>query len=108
LVMDNVRMHDAKVVRRWLARHTRVTVLWLPKYAAHEANPVERLWGLLKDAVAANRLAGSIAELVAQARRFSEAVAPYPVALPETAAMTGAPGVGWPDGAPVIGIPKAA
>lgn len=37
LAMDNVRMHDAKLVRRWLAANPRVSVLWLPKYAAHDA-----------------------------------------------------------------------
>ena len=45
-------------------------MLWLPKYSAHEHNPIERVWGLLKDAVAANRLHGSIDALVAEAERF--------------------------------------
>jgi hypothetical protein len=40
-----------------------VQVLWLPKYAAHEANPVERIWGLMKDVGAANRVADSMEEL---------------------------------------------
>jgi transposase len=79
LAMDNVRTHDAKVVRAWLARHPRVTVLWLPKYAAHDANPVERIWGLMKADVAANRLAGSIATLTVLARRFFATLAPHPV-----------------------------
>jgi len=79
LVMDNVQTHDAKVVRHWLAAHPRVSVLWLPKYAGHEANPVERVWGLLKDDVAANRLAGGIAELTAAARRFFGTLTPHPV-----------------------------
>ena len=79
LVMDNVRMHDAKVVRQWLAAHPRVTVLWLPKYAAHDANPVERLWGLMKDDIAANRLAGTLAELTLAARRFFATLQPHPV-----------------------------
>jgi transposase len=72
LVLDNVITHDAKVVRAWLARpeHARFRLLWLPKYAAHEHNPIERVWGLLKDAVAANRLQGSIEALVAEAERF--------------------------------------
>lgn len=71
-MLDNVITHDAKVVRAWLARpeHARFRVLWLPKYSAHEHNPIERVWGLLKDAVAANRLAGSIDALVAEAHRF--------------------------------------
>jgi transposase len=85
LVLDNVQTHDAKAVRAWLAANPRVRVLWLPKYAGHEANPVERIWGLMKGAVAADRLAGGIDELVAAARRFFAELAPHPVPLPEAA-----------------------
>jgi len=72
LVLDNVVTHDAGLARAWLARpeHARFRLLWLPKYAAHEHNPIERAWGLLKDAVAANRLHGSIDALTAAAERF--------------------------------------
>jgi len=87
LAMDNVKMHDAKVVQKWLTAHPRVQVLWLPKYAAHEVNPAERIWGLMKDDVAANRLAGSMEELTQAARRFFRELALHPVALP--AAPTG-------------------
>jgi transposase len=91
LVLDNVSTHDAKVVRRWLAQpeHARLRLLWLPKYSAHEHNPIERVWGLLKDAVAANRLAGSIDALVDEAERFFATrrfVAPCPIAAPTAAA----------------------
>ena len=79
LVLDNVRTHDAKVVRAWRAANPRVEFLWLPKYAAHDANPAERIWGLLKDAVAANRLAGSIDLLTAAARRCLATLKPHPV-----------------------------
>jgi transposase len=82
LALDNVTMHAAKVVRAWLAAHPRVQVLWLRKYAAHEVNPVERIWGLKKDDVAANRLAGSIEELTAKARRFFADLGAHPVSLP--------------------------
>jgi transposase len=87
LVLDNVITHDAKVVRRWLARpdHARFRLLWLPKYSAHEHNPIERVWGLLKDAVAANRLAGSMDALVAEAHRFfatKQFAPPYPATAP--------------------------
>ena len=72
LVLDNVITHDAKLVRAWLARpaHARFRFLWLPKYTAHEHNPIERVWGLMKDAVAANRLHGSIDLLVEEADRY--------------------------------------
>jgi transposase len=72
LVLDNVITHDAKLVRAWLAQpeHARFRLLWLPKYVAHEHNPIERVWGLVKDHVAANRLHGSITALVAAAERY--------------------------------------
>ena len=85
LVLDNVVTHDAKLVRAWLARpeHARFHLVWLPKYTAHEHNPIERVWGLLKDAVAANRLHGSLDVLVAAADRYLTHTpfrAPFPVA----------------------------
>jgi transposase len=84
LALDNVITHDAKVVRAWLARpeHARFRFLWLPKYSAHEHNPIERVWGLMKDAVAANRLHGSIDLLAAEADRFFATTtfqAPHPL-----------------------------
>jgi len=82
LALDNVTMHDATVVRAWLAVNPRVRVLWLPTYAAHDANPVERIWGLMKDAVAANRLAGTSEELTATAHQFFADLAAHPVSLP--------------------------
>ena len=89
LALDNVITHDAKLVRAWRARpeHARFHFLWLPKYTAHEHNPIERIWGLMKDAVAANRLHGSIDRLAEEADRFfatSTFQAPHP--LPATPA----------------------
>ena len=89
LVLDNVVTHDAKLVRAWRAppEHARFRLLWLPKYAAHEHNPIERVWGLLKDAVAANRLCGSIDALVTEAERFFATrrfQAPHPLSTPIT------------------------
>jgi transposase len=93
LVLDNVVTHDAKLVRQWLAQpeHARFHLLWLPKYAAHEHNPIERVWGLLKDQVAANRLAGSIDALVTEAERFfatKQFRPPYPVLATATGEST--------------------
>jgi hypothetical protein len=55
LALDQAPAHTANVVQTWLKAHPHVTLLWLPKYAAHETNPVERIWGLMKSAVAADR-----------------------------------------------------
>jgi len=84
LVLDNVITHDARLVRAWLARpeHARFRLLWRPKDRAHEHNPIERCWGLMKDAVAANRLHGSLDALVAAADRFfaqTRFQAPHPL-----------------------------
>jgi transposase len=91
LVMDNVITHDAQLVRHWLAQpeQARFRVLWLPKYSAHEHNPIERVWGLLKDAVAANRLHGSIDALVDAAERFL-ATTTWPAPAPGSATTTAA------------------
>jgi len=88
LVLDNVVTHDAKLVRAWRAQAepARFRLLWLPKYSAHEHNPIERCWGLMKDAVAANRLHGSLDELVAEADRFfaqTRFQAPHPLPMPD-------------------------
>ena len=85
LVLDGAPIHTAKVVAAWLAANPRAQLLRLPGYSAHEANPVERIWGLMKDKVAANRLAGDLDHLVAAARRFFRELQPHPVALPEAA-----------------------
>jgi hypothetical protein len=82
LVLDQTPAHTTRVAQTWLKAHPRVTMLWLPRYAAHELNPAERIWGLMKSAVAANRLASSIEALVAAALRFFTDPAPYPVKLP--------------------------
>jgi hypothetical protein len=83
LALDNAPIHTAKVVQCWLATHPRVQALWLPKYGAHDVNPAERIWGLLKTDVAANRLAGTMAALVEAARRCFHDLPRYPVALPQ-------------------------
>ncbi|MHB1414707.1 MAG: IS630 family transposase [Chloroflexota bacterium] len=86
LVLDGAPAHTAKVVQKWLAANPRVQVLWLPKYSGHEANPAERIWGLMKGEVAANRLAGNIGELVGKARHFFEHdLPPHPAKLPVAA-----------------------
>jgi transposase len=82
LAFDGAPAHTAKVVERWLAAHPRVRALRLPTYAAHRDNPAERIWGLMKDAVAADRLEGTITDLVLAARRFFTELAPHPVKLP--------------------------
>jgi len=65
LVVDNYSSHTAKAVGQWLAQpqHTRMRLLYLPKYCSH-LNPVEAIWLRLKGVVAANRLYGSMTALL--------------------------------------------
>ena len=71
LALDNAPMHTRQGGRSAGWRPIRGSqLLWLPKYAAHEVNPVERIWGRSKSAVAADRLEGNLATLVGHARRF--------------------------------------
>jgi transposase len=76
VALDSAPAHTAKRIQRWVAAHPRVRLLWLPKYSAHESNPVERIWGHLKSKVAANRYYGQIERLVAAAERFFHELTP--------------------------------
>jgi transposase len=51
VVCDNVIIHHSKLVQRWLATHPRLRVLHGARYSPHD-NPVERIWGALKAALA--------------------------------------------------------
>jgi transposase len=76
LALDNASIHTAKVVTVWLADHPAVEVLYLPAYSGHAQNPVEKIWWRLKDKVAANRLHGSLEELVTTVHDFFESFTP--------------------------------
>jgi transposase len=76
LVLDDASIHTAKLVQAWLAEHPRVEPGYLPSYSGHEQNPVERVWGRLKDKVAANRLHGSLDALVATVHAFFASFTP--------------------------------
>jgi transposase len=51
VICDNVIIHRSKLVQRWLAIHPRIMVLHGARYSPHD-NPVERIWGALKAALA--------------------------------------------------------
>jgi transposase len=76
LALDNASIHTAKRVQAWLGEHPTVELLYLPSYSGHEENPVEKVWWRLKDKVAANRLHGSLDELVAAVHAFFASFTP--------------------------------
>lgn len=64
LVLDNGPIHTAKIVREFLEEHmSRLTVLWMPKYAPN-LNLIERVWGHLKRSALANVFHKTVGRLV--------------------------------------------
>ncbi len=76
VVVDNYGIHRAGDVRRWLARHARFVLLWLPRYCP-QANPIERVFGGLHDQVTRNHGHRSLAPLLHAARCYLRRPAPH-------------------------------
>jgi transposase len=53
LIWDQASYHTSHKVTTWLRQHPRIRALFLPKYAP-ELNPVEHIWRIVKQRVAAN------------------------------------------------------
>lgn len=75
LIVDNYGPHTAKLAKAWLNEHPRLQLFYLPKYCSH-LNPVEPIWLRLKNALAANRLYGSITVLLEAVDAFFAAMTP--------------------------------
>jgi len=63
VVADNYRIHKARAVVEWLARHPRFEVVWLPSYCPR-ANPIERAFGDVHDKCTRNHKRKRLRELV--------------------------------------------
>lgn len=74
LIWDRASWHTSKTVEKWVGNHERLDVLLLPKRSP-EDNPVEDLWRVLKDVIAAN-LERGLDVLKAACRRFFENLSP--------------------------------
>jgi transposase len=51
VICDNDSIHHARAVTAWLKKHPRLELLYGARYSPHD-NPVERIWGALKNYVA--------------------------------------------------------
>ena len=76
LVLDNATIHKSKAVMEWLTEHPTVHLLYLPTYAGHRENPVEKVWWRLKSQIAANRLHSDIDALVTSVHEFFASFTP--------------------------------
>jgi putative transposase len=68
VVADNYRIHDALVIRQWLASHPHIGLLWLPRYCP-QANPIERVFGDVHDTLTRNHRYQTLPELTAAVLR---------------------------------------
>jgi putative transposase len=66
VVVDNYKIHKAKVVEQWLAKHPRVELLFLPTYCPR-ANPIERAFGDVHDLCTRNHTRKRLRDRVADA-----------------------------------------
>ncbi|MNF88878.1 Integrase core domain protein [compost metagenome] len=63
IVLDNARIHHAKLIQPFLEEHATVLeLLFLPPYSP-ELNPIEGLWGWLKKSVIYNVFYSDVAQI---------------------------------------------
>lgn len=79
LILDHASIHKSRWLRAWLAEHPQIELLYLPKYAAHRDNPIEKLWWHLKAYAAANRCCRSMSELLEAVERYFGQLTPEKV-----------------------------
>ncbi|MFQ5814727.1 MAG: IS630 family transposase [Anaerolineae bacterium] len=71
ILLDNATIHArAKCIIEWRAKHPEVVFLFLPTYSSLALNPVERLWGEIKQHIAANHCYPSIEALQEALKEF--------------------------------------
>jgi transposase len=70
MVLDNARIHHAKLIQPFLADHAdTLQLLYLPPYSP-QLNLIEELWGWLKRSVIYNVFYASVAEIRAAVQAF--------------------------------------
>ena len=79
IIWDNAPCHIAKAVKA-KAAELGIELVYLPGYSP-DLNPLERLWGWLREEVTRGHCHGSVAELIAAAQAFIERVNGDPAAL---------------------------
>ena len=64
VAVDNAYWHRGKVLKRFLVRHKRLKLFYMPKYSP-DMNPIELLWKQLRMAVTHNHYFGAMQQLKA-------------------------------------------
>lgn len=79
LILDHASIHKSRALILWIEQHPLLELIYLPKYAVHRDNPIEKLWWRLKGFVTANRCCRSMDELLAVADKFLKRITPEEV-----------------------------
>ena len=69
MILDNIRFHYSKAIRKYLQRYPRLSFLFLPPYYP-KLNPQEMVWQILRRNVTHNTYYPTFAQEVAAAKRF--------------------------------------
>lgn len=59
MVLDNVRYHHAKLLKKWLKKHPKLELFYLPPYSP-ELNPIERAWWYMRKSITHNRFTNTL------------------------------------------------
>ena len=71
MVVDNVRFHHAKLLKKWLLRNPKLELVYLPPYSP-DLNPIERAWWYMRKKITHNRYLKTLEErIVAFWKMFS-------------------------------------
>jgi putative transposase len=82
VVVDNYRIHKAKAVEEWFAKHPRIRLLFLPTYCPR-ANPIERAFGDVHDLCTRNHKRKRLRDLVADVVEHLHVNGPWQYKLSE-------------------------
>ncbi|OUB14129.1 IS630 family transposase [Bacillus thuringiensis serovar yunnanensis] len=78
MVLDNARIHHAKLLKPFLRKNSqRLTLIFLPPYSPN-LNLLERIWKWLKESVISNRFHASQEEIRTSVLSFLEYIAQWP------------------------------
>jgi len=86
LIADNYIIHKSEVVNRWLGENPKFRILFQPAYHPW-VNEIERLWKQMHDTVTRNHRCATMAQLMANVRRFLDVCRYFPGSAPGLATI---------------------
>ena len=63
VVVDNVRFHHARLLKKWLVGKPQLEIVYLPPYSP-DLNPIERAWWYMRKKITHNRHVISLEERI--------------------------------------------